>query len=116
MNRQGLEELAEAVAHDCSMFDQQACLAPHVYYLEEGGEVSPKEFCQALAKAMEVHQCEDAQGKDLLRERRPAINQLRATYEFRELKGEDVLLLASPHGTDWTVVYEKNPGIFSPSP
>ncbi|MDI6762238.1 MAG: acyl-CoA reductase [Thermodesulfobacteriota bacterium] len=115
MNRQGLERLAEAVALDCSMFDQQACLAPHVYYLEEGGEVSPKEFCQAVAVAMKA-----------LNERMPrgrispgeasAIHQLRAAYEFRELNGEDVLVLASSPKTDWTVVYEKDPGIFSPSP
>lgn len=45
-----------------------------------------------------------------------AIHQLRAKYEFRELNGEEVLLIASPHGTDWTIVYEKDPGIFSPSP
>jgi hypothetical protein len=115
LSRQGLEELAAAVAIDCSMFDQRACLAPHVYYLEEGGEVSPREFCQALAKAMEVINQRMPRGKISPGEA-STINQLRATYEFRELNGEDVRLLASPHGTDWTVVYERDPGIFSPSP
>jgi hypothetical protein len=115
LSHQGLEELAAAVAIDCSMFDQRACLAPHVYYLEEGGEVSPREFCQALAKAMEVINQRMPRGKIPPGEA-STINQLRATYEFRELNGEDVRLLASPHGTDWTVVYERDPGIFSPSP
>jgi hypothetical protein len=32
------------------------------------------------------------------------------------LKGEEVLVLASSQKTDWTVVYEKDPGTFSPSP
>jgi hypothetical protein len=115
LNHQGLEELAAAVALDCSMFDQQACLAPHVYYLEEGGEVSPREFCQALAKAMEAINVKMPRGKIASGEA-SAIHQLRARYEFRELKGEEVLLLNSPKGTDWTVVYEKNPSAFSPSP
>jgi hypothetical protein len=44
------------------------------------------------------------------------INQLRAQYEFRELGGEEIQLRASPRGTDWTVVYEKDPGTFLPSP
>jgi len=115
LNRQGLEDLAQAVAQDCSMFDQQACLAPHVYYLEEKGKVSPKEFCEALAKAMEAIHVKMPRGKISSGEA-SAIHQLRGRYELRELKGEDVLLLTSRHGTDWTVVYEKNPGTFSPSP
>jgi hypothetical protein len=97
------------------MFDQQACLAPHVYYLEEGGEVSPKEFCQAVAVAMETLNQRMPRGRISSKEA-SAIHQLRAAYEFRELNGEEVLLLASSPGTDWTVVYEKDPGAFSPSP
>jgi hypothetical protein len=115
LNRQGLERLAEAVALDCSMFDQQACLAPHVYYLEESGEISPKEFCQAVAVAMETLNQRMPRGRISPGEA-SAIHQLRAAYEFRELNGEDVLVLASSPKTDWTVVYEKDPGIFSPSP
>jgi hypothetical protein len=97
------------------MFDQQACLAPHVYYLEEGGEVSPKAFCKTLAKAMEAIHVKMPRGKISSGEA-SAIHQLRGRYELRELNGEDVLLLTSQRGTDWTVVYEKNPGNFSPSP
>jgi len=115
MNHQELERLAEEVALDCSMFDQQACLAPHVYYLEEGGEISPKEFCQAIAVAMERLNQRMPRGRISSGEA-STIHQLRATYEFRELKGEDVLMLASSSRTDWTIVYEKDPGTFSPSP
>jgi hypothetical protein len=115
LSRQGLEELATSVAYDCSMFDQQACLAPHVYYVEEGGEISSKEFCQALAGAMERLNLKMPRGK-ISPEEASAIHQLRTKYEFKELQGEEVLLLASSRGTDWTVVYEKGPGIFTPSP
>lgn len=115
LSHQGLEELAASVAYDCSMFDQQACLAPHIYYLEAGGEVSPKEFCRSLAQAMEGLNLKMPRGKISPGEA-SAIHQLRAKYEFRELNGEEVLLFASPHGTDWTIVYERDPGTFSPSP
>jgi hypothetical protein len=115
LSRQGLEELAASIAYDCSMFDQQACLAPHIYYLEAGGEVSPKEFCRTLAEAMEDLNRKMPRGKISPGEA-SAIHQLRAKYEFRELNGEEVLLFASPHGTDWTIVYEKDPGTFSSSP
>jgi hypothetical protein len=115
LNRQVLERLADDVALDCSMFDQQACLAPHVYYLEEGGEVSPKEFSQAIAVAMERLNQRMPRGRISSGEA-SAIHQLRAAYEFRELRGEEVLMLASSPKTDWTVVYEKDPGSFSPSP
>ena len=115
MKRQGLERLAEEVALDCSMFDQQACLSPHVYYLEEGGEVSPKEFCQAVAVAIEKLNQKMPRGR-ISPQEASTIHQLRAAYEFRELNGEEVLVLASSPKTDWTVVYEKDPGVFSPSP
>jgi len=115
LSRQGLEELAASVAYDCSMFDQQACLAPHTYYVESGGEVTPEEFCRALAKAMEGLNMKMPRGKISPGEA-AAVHQLRARYEFRELNNEEVLLLSSPRGTDWTIAYEKDPGTFSPSP
>ena len=115
LRRQGLEDLVAAVAYDYSMFDQQACLAPHGYYLEDGGEVSPQEFAKALSAAMAEMNEKMPRGKISPAEA-AAINQLRGKYEFKELRGDDVRLFASPHGTDWTVVYERDPGIFRPSP
>jgi hypothetical protein len=115
LRRQGLRELAASVAYDCSMFDQQACLAPHTYYVETGGEASPEEFCRTLAETMEALNLKMPRGKISPGEA-SAIHQLRARYEFRELNDEEVLLLSSPHGTDWTIAYEKDPGTFTPSP
>jgi hypothetical protein len=115
LKTKNLTELAAAVAYDHSMFDQHACLAPHCYYLEYGGEVTPQEFARALAGSMEEMEEQMPRGKISPRDA-ALIHQLRGTYEFKELKGEDCLLLTSPHGTDWTIVYERDPGIFSPSP
>ncbi len=35
------------------MFDQFACISPQIYFLEEGGEVSPREFVAVLAEELE---------------------------------------------------------------
>lgn len=115
MARQDIEGLAMAVAYDHAMFDQKACLAPHVYYVEEGGEVSPREFAGILARAMARLESSMPRG-EITASEASAINQLRAKHEFRELNGDDALLYSSEYGTAWTVMYERDPGIFKPSP
>lgn len=115
LNYDALDALAASVAYDISMFDQHACLAPHVYYVEDGGEVSPKEFAGALANAMKKMETKMPRGA-LSPGEAALINQLRGRYEFRELNGEDVTMFASSKNTGWTVVCEKDPGIFHASP
>jgi hypothetical protein len=115
MSNTTLQELAVAMAYDHSMFDQHACLAPHCYYVEYGGEATPQELARAVAAAMEEMNAQMPRGRISPRDA-AVINQLRGRYEFKELKGEDCLLFSSPQGTEWTVIYERDPGIFSPSP
>jgi len=115
MKTENLKELAAAVAYDHSMFDQHACLAPHCYYAEYGGEVTPQELARTLAGAMEEMEVRMPRGKISARDA-ALINQLRGRYEVQELNGEDCLLLPSSHGTAWTIIYERDPGAFSPSP
>lgn len=115
LKKNSLDELAKAVAYDHAMFDQQACLAPHVYYVESGGEVPPESFAEKVADAMAVFQSEMPRGT-IHPADASAINQLRAKYEMQELKGKPVRMWTSSGGTEWTVIYEKDPGIFRPSP
>ncbi len=115
LNQIDMDGLAQAVAYDHAMFDQKACLAPQVYYVEQGGEVSAEAFSRAVARSMMKLEKDMPRGTISPGEA-ALIHQLRAGYEIRELNGEDVLMIASAHGTAWTVVYEKNPGQFSPSP
>jgi hypothetical protein len=115
MKAENLSELAAAVAYDHSMFDQHACLAPHCYYAEYRGEVTPQELAQALTGAMAEMEVRMPRGKISARDA-AFINQLRGRYEIQELNGEDCLLLPSSHGTAWTIIYERDPGVFSPSP
>ncbi len=115
LNKKNVADLAASVAYDHAMFDQQACLAPQVYYLEQGGEISPGEFARILAKAMSSIEEKMPRGK-LSAGEAALINQLRGRYEIRELNNEDVRFFASSQGTAWTIIQENSPGEFSPSP
>lgn len=108
------EALSLKVAYDHAMFDQKACLAPQVYFVERGGEVSPMEFSLLVSNAMAFYEEKMPRGKISAGEA-ALIHQMRARYKIRELGGGDCRMFASPGGTAWTVVYEKAPTVLSPS-
>lgn len=106
LEKESAEELADKVAYDVAMFDQQACLAPHVYFLEEGGALTPLEFSELLARSLDKLEKKLPRGK-LTLEEASRINQIRGVYELKEYSQRDVKLFASSGGTYWTVIYEK---------
>ncbi len=108
-----IQETAAKAAVDASVFNQQGCLSPHVFYVEKGGDVSPKEFSRHLAEAMEAFNKHIPRGR-LTPDESAHINQLRGSCEFREFADDGIVLHASSPGTDWTVIYEANPA-FVPS-
>lgn len=105
--------LAERLAYDVSVFDQQGCVSPHLIYVERGGAIAPQEFAESLALAMAAFERDMPRGK-LTTEETAAIQQVRSEVELRELREEPVRLFASPGGTAWTVIYEDDP-VFAPS-
>lgn len=48
------DALARQAATDVARWDQQGCYAPQVFYVEQGGAVSPREFAQRLAAQLEA--------------------------------------------------------------
>ncbi len=100
------KELAEAAAFDASVYDQQGCLSPHVFYAEKDA----REFAAALAEAMAAYQARVPRGK-LTTEESAAIAQLRQAYEFRSASDQRVAIWT---GDGWTVIYEDDPS-FAPS-
>ncbi len=98
------EEIARAAALDASTFDQQGCVSPHVFYVEDGGAVSPREWAALLARAMEAVERELPRG-ELSPGEASAIGQLRGEAEF----GAGVELHAPEKGTAWTVIYVPEP-------
>jgi len=108
-----LDSLAERVAYDVSLFDQQGCVSAHVLYVERGGGVPPESFAARLANAMAAFERGMPRGEVSLEEA-AAIQQVRAEVELREVREEPVRQWASPGGTAWTVIYDDDPS-FSPS-
>lgn len=97
-------ESARAAALDASTFDQQGCVSPHVFYVEEGGEVSPAAWAALLAAEMAAVERDLPRGP-LAPAEASAIRQLRARAEFSDAD----VLHASADGTAWTVVFEPDP-------
>jgi acyl-CoA reductase-like NAD-dependent aldehyde dehydrogenase len=107
------DEVAERAAYDASLFDQQGCLSPHCFYVEEGGAVSPKEFAALLAAAMTRWAVHLPPGS-LTRGEAAAVRKFRAGYEAQGMTGKDIALFLDPKGLDWTVIYDGDP-TFTPS-
>jgi hypothetical protein len=108
MTADNLPSLTEAAAFDASVYDQQGCLSPHAFYVEEGGQLSPREFAAAVAKAMAAYQARVPRG-DLSVEEAAQIAKLRGAYEFRSASDKRVALWASADANDWLVIYEDDP-------
>jgi hypothetical protein len=108
LDRQGARSLADRAALDAATFDQQGCVSPHLFYAEEGGEVSPREWAGMLGESFARLEDQLPRGK-LAPGEASAIRQLRGEMEFAQLAGRGVELHASPGGTAWTVVFDPDP-------
>ena len=102
------EETAHKAAYDVALYDQQGCLSPQLIYVEEGGAVTPEEFAALLATGLAHWQTELPRGP-VPPEVSTAIRRARDEAEWQALAGKDLVLHASPNGTDWTVVYDADP-------
>ena len=109
LTRERAGEAAVRAGYDAAKYDQQGCLSPHLFYVEQGGEVSPRAFAELLANALERYQQMMPRGRIGLDEA-AAIRELRAGYELRS----DAALFESPGDTAWTVAYDEDPH-FEPS-
>lgn len=103
---------AMAAAGALAAFDQRGCVSPHLFWVEEGGALTPAEWAARLAAAL------TAVEKDLPAGPAPAevasrVQQLRGTSELKQAAGEGVRVFR-PAGVEWTVVYDPDPA-FAPS-
>jgi len=113
MTAANLPALAKAAAFDVSVYDQQGCLSPHVIYVEERGELGPRQFAAALAQAMGEYELRVPRGT-LTPEEAAAVMTLRSGYQFRAATDARIAVWASPKPNDWAVIYEDDPS-FQPS-
>lgn len=100
---------APAAARDASLFDQQGCLSPHLFYV--AGDA--RSFAARLAHEMEAYEEHSPRGK-LGPSESADIAEVRATAAFRAAQGEEVALWQSRNSTAWTVIFQ-NSTAFVPS-
>lgn len=109
----GTASSALAAALAVATFDQQGCVSPHLFYVEEGGETPPAAWAAALAREMAA--VEDRLPRGALSPgESSSIRQARGEAEFAQISGGGVELHASAAGTAWTVIFDPDPA-FSPS-
>jgi hypothetical protein len=109
LSRTDAPALAQRAAHEVATFDQHGCVSPHLFYAEEGGDVSPQEWAGMVADALDRIERVVPRGT-LSPSEAAAIRQLRGEAEFAQIAGTGVELYASGEGTHWTVIYERDPG------
>lgn len=97
-------DTARRAARDVALFDQQGCVSPHLFYVEEGGKIAPQAWARLLAEAMGDQEARLPRGAISAGEA-AAVQQLRGAAEFAP--GAEVH--ASPDGTAWTVLWDPDP-------
>lgn len=106
------DRTAMAAARAVAAFDQRGCVSPHLFWVEEGGALTPAEWAARLAAAMaEVEQ--DLPAGPAPPEVASRVQQLRGTWELKQAAGEGARVFR-PAGAEWTVIYDPDPA-FSPS-
>lgn len=102
MRRQGASKVAQACAEQVSIWDQNACTAPQLCFVE--GEENVAALVNALPAALEKVLGEFPPG-GIPVSNAVEIQKLRSISEIAEARGEGYLR-TSPKGVDWTVLGE----------
>jgi hypothetical protein len=94
-------------ARDASLFDQQGCLSPQVFYVHESRPGFAREYAEQLASAMDQFNRAYPRGPLGVKEKADIAN-LRAAYRFRAAGDLRVALWEGGGNLDWTVIYEED--------
>jgi len=100
-----IAEIVSRAADDVMAWDQNGCLSPHVFYVEERGAVESDQFAARLAAELAQRETTEPRGKISIEEA-ATIASRRAMYETLAAHRGDVKIWASENSTAWTVVFE----------
>jgi hypothetical protein len=104
---------ARMAAHDVVRYDQQGCYSPHVFYVERGGKVPPRDFAQYLASELASLQRRFPRRAAAL-EDASAIAGWRQSSELKALSSEEDELIGSGE-LPWAVAYTDSPQPLAPT-
>jgi Acyl-CoA reductase (LuxC) len=108
------EEIVRRLAYDVCLWDQQGCLSPQLVYVERGGVVAVEQFAFEIGRQLERFS-QQLPARALSVQEEVEIQRFRQEAEWRAVRGEEVILFASPGGMRWSVVYDAKPA-FTPTP
>jgi hypothetical protein len=104
---------ARLAAHDIVRYEQQGCYSPHMFYVERGGRIAPREFAQYLASELANLQ-QRFPRRALALEDAAAVAGWRQASELRALAGEGAELLGDAN-TAWGVAYSEQAQSLAPT-
>jgi len=104
---------ARAAAHDVVRYEQQGCYSPHVFYVERGGRVAPREFAQYFAGELANLQRRFPR-RALALEESAAIAGWRQASELRAVGGGGAELIGDADAA-WGVAYEEHAPSLAPT-
>lgn len=106
--------LARRAAWDVMRYDQQGCYSPHLFYVQRGAAISPREFAAYLAAELARLQTRyPRRALDL--EEAAAFAKWRQAIEWRQLPGRPADLLLGQADDAWSVVYSDAPAALTPT-
>ena len=108
LSRLTARQTAGQAAADVAAWNQLGCLSPHVFYVQDGGTVSPEQFAELLAEELARREETEPRG-ELPVEVAAAIASRRSLYEVRAAHSPETRHWRSQGSTAWTVVYEADP-------
>ncbi|WP_156289390.1 acyl-CoA reductase [Oceanobacillus salinisoli] len=111
-SRKAIKTVHQA-ANDVIRYDQQGCYSPHVFYVQKGGNVSPREFAQLLAHELEAFEKRYPR-RSLSMEEGASLAEWRQKEELSMLTNHNKEVLGETNGA-WTVVFSGNEGELAPT-
>ena len=104
---------AHQTAYDVVRYDQQCCYSPHVFFVQRGGKVSPKEFCQYVAHELAAFEKKYPR-RSLSVSEAGDIAAWRHQAEIKSFGEGDGQILGDAAGA-WSVVYSEDDEDLAPS-
>ncbi len=103
LDARGALSTARAAAHDVVRYDQQGCYSPHVFFVERGGRIAPREFAQYVGGELANLQHRFPRRRLSLEEGASAAG-WRQKLELQALSAENVDLIGDGDAP-WCVAY-----------
>ena len=104
---------AHQAAYDIVRYDQQGCYSPQIFFVEEGGAVSPEQFAQFLARELENFENKFPR-RSLTIEEASSVASWRQSEELKAFSEEKRSFIVDPNG-GWSVSYSETAKEIYPS-